>query len=327
MEGLRIARGHPAPAVYVPSARSFSNALAPATQLAWHVQVRELFCLRHRDYTIEETKDWHDEPKCWIGVDRKTQRTIAIHCPNDDLDIPSLKSFIRYALRYRKRQKDGLYEVDFFAVVRRGTPETLNFSGQSIRLETEDSLLDDLVDFSDYFAHIVRRVETDTLPDSGLSIRDVYIASHFRREAEEEVQPDVERYILDWVSEYGERQLALLGEYGQGKSTAALMAAYRIILNPRPDRIPILIELRGKSPRNLTPEELISAWAYPYHIDPRGIMQLLMARQARVDFGGFRRDGARRGFGSKVGTLQNALEALLSEGKNSDHREAKPVPR
>lgn len=286
-EGLRLARRDPAPPIYVPSNRSFPSALTPTAQLAWHMEARELLCLRHRDYCIEEGKDWHAEPRCWIGQERKTNRTVAIHCPHDVLDNESLKSFIKYVLRSKKRQDTDTRDAEFIVAVRQGAPQTLSYSGQSIRIETEASLLQDLVDFSDYYAHIIRRVESDTLPDSRLSLRDVYVVSNFRREGEAGTQRDLEKYLKDWVAESGQRQLALLGEYGQGKSTAALVTAYHIIRDPQSERVPLLIELRGKSPRNMTPEELVSAWAYPYQINPRAVMQLLVAGKLLLILEGF----------------------------------------
>jgi hypothetical protein len=70
----------------------------------------------------------------------------------------------------------------------------------------------------------------------------------------------------------------LLGEYGQGKSTATLMLAFNLIQEARHGRgrIPILLELRGKSPRTLQPIELLGAWAANYAIEPRSLMKLIV---------------------------------------------------
>lgn len=87
-----------------------------------------------------------------------------------------------------------------------------------------------------------------------------------------------------------ERQLALLGEYGQGKSTASLLLCYHLIrqLTEHPDtRIPILIELRGKNLRSLTSEDLLSTWAGHYGIDPRALLHLHMAGRLLLIFEGF----------------------------------------
>ena len=63
----------------------------------------------------------------------------------------------------------------------------------------------------------------------------------------------------------GALEIALLGEYGQGKSTVSLMLSYHLMqqiqAGSRSARIPILLELRGKSPRTLREDELLSTWA------------------------------------------------------------------
>jgi len=48
-----------------------------------------------------------------------------------------------------------------------------------------------------------------------------------------------------------------------------------------------LIELRGMSPRNLTPLALLGAWASPYRIDPQALMRLLIAGRLLLIFEGF----------------------------------------
>lgn len=93
-----------------------------------------------------------------------------------------------------------------------------------------------------------------------------------------------------WVNEPGQRQLALLGEYGQGKSTTALMFAHHLVESSggKPQRVPILIELRGKSPRNSTPEDIIAAWAYHYdRIVPKAVIKLIISGRAVIILEGF----------------------------------------
>jgi hypothetical protein len=105
------------------------------------------------------------------------------------------------------------------------------------------------------------------LPDSELTLNDVYVPSRFFSPNGAEQNLSIEEYLHDWLIEPGQRQLALLGEYGQGKSTATLMWAYHLITQQckLSGRIPLLIELRGTSPRNLTPLQLLGAWAAQYN--------------------------------------------------------------
>ena len=64
--------------------------------------------------------------------------------------------------------------------------------------------------------------------------------------SEDEKTDAVEVYLKTWLDEPSQRQIALLGEYGQGKSSATLMFTYHLMCESSqlPKRIPILIELR-----------------------------------------------------------------------------------
>nr|VFJ53794.1 MAG: Predicted transcriptional regulator, contains HTH domain [Candidatus Kentron sp. FM]VFJ64070.1 MAG: Predicted transcriptional regulator, contains HTH domain [Candidatus Kentron sp. FM]VFK14093.1 MAG: Predicted transcriptional regulator, contains HTH domain [Candidatus Kentron sp. FM] len=150
--------------------------------------------------------------------------------------------------------------------------------------------------FSDYFQDIRYRVERETLPDSDLTLRDTYTPSRYRLDGEgaDDNEPgaagNLEAFIDDWLAEKGPRQLALLGEYGQGKTTAAWLLSYRLIQRcqaGKTTRIPVLLALRGKSPRNLTPEELLATWAHRYRIDTQALLQLIIAGRVLLILEGF----------------------------------------
>ena len=161
------------------------------------------------------------------------------------------------------------------------------------RMGSEESLLNDLVDFTDYFIEMKKRVEVENLPDSDLTVSDVYVPSKLQIQKDddtwEDIPEDLEEYLYSWTREPGQRQLALLGEYGQGKSTGALVFTYQLLKqsNEQPERIPILIELRGKSPSTLQPIEFFGAWASSYRINPQALMKLLVAGRLLLIFEGF----------------------------------------
>jgi hypothetical protein len=173
--------------------------------------------------------------------------------------------------------------------------KSLSFPGETdtVRFETEQSLLEGLVDFTDYRNEIRKRVSVNTLPDVTdihLTVKDVYVNSQFSFQINKQKSPDnVETYLSKWLTEIGQRQIALLGDYGQGKSTTMLMFTYHLLCekNHLPERIPILIELRGKSPKTLRPLELLGAWAALYRIEPQALMQLHYAGRLVLIFEGF----------------------------------------
>ena len=84
------------------------------------------------------------------------------------------------------------------------------------------------------------------------TLNKIYVEPHCIRKNDKDdfYIESIENYVVDWLNdEKTSKQLALLGEYGQGKSVLSQRIAYKI-LNDRSltDRIPIVVELRGKYP-------------------------------------------------------------------------------
>jgi len=99
---------------------------------------------------------------------------------------------------------------------------------------------------------------------------------------------DIEAYVSDWVREKGIRHLAVLGEYGQGKSVLALKIAHRLLFEDvSSERIPILITLGGRSPRNQKKLGLLADWAAAYDINPKALLTLHEAGRLLLIFDGF----------------------------------------
>src|ERR1017187_303927 len=286
-EAKRILKRQPAPRVMDRMQHKPSySALEPSRlSLAWHLEARDLICLRSASYEIDRSDGWHDQAHCWIGRNRKTGGLVAVKCTEQQPTPEGLLDFTAYVMRLSEGAPPGT--VEFILATRAAAAlKTITLANRvSIRAVDAQSLIDGLVDFSDYFAHIRDRVERFPLPDSDQTLSQVYVSPRCRHEAGSEV--DFESYIDSWLVEPGQRQLALLGEYGQGKSTAAVMLAHRLISRGTISRVPVLIELRGKSPRNMTPEEIIAGWSYPYNINPQAVMKLVTSGKILLILEGF----------------------------------------
>jgi len=253
----------------------------------WRFQALELLSLQNRSYDFSQDSDWYDDGQCWIGLNVRTSAPVAILCAQEDLSEDIISRFIQYVNSINHRKVSVKSSIELIIAVRAGTRnEVIQFNDQTIRILSEESLLHKLVDFSDYFNAIRARVERHNLPDSELTLADVYTVAQCQDE-DQNTHEDIEIYLNNWLSEKNQRHLALLGEFGQGKSTATLMFAYHLIQNNLSKRIPILLELRGKSPRNLTPEELIATWAYQFGIDTRAVMKLIQAGKVLLILEGF----------------------------------------
>ena len=93
-------------------------------------------------------------------------------------------------------------------------------------------------------------------------------------------------YIKNWLNEDSNKHLAILGDYGQGKTVSSLKLTSDLI-NSNHERIPIFIQLRGKSPRNSTPIEILSYFASQYSIDPVALDILNRNGKLLLIFDGF----------------------------------------
>ncbi|MBF0429568.1 MAG: hypothetical protein HQL94_11645, partial [Magnetococcales bacterium] len=158
---------------------------------------------------------------------------------------------------------------------------------QNFFYESEESMLDDLIVLDDYFNKIKERVELDHLPDTNWTLGDVYTDVSIIPEGSQQNDPSsFEQYIFEWLESPEQKQIALLGEYGQGKSSASLMLTYRMIMQKH-HRIPILLELRGRSPSTLQSHELLAAWGVDYGISGQALMKLLQSGRLLLILEGF----------------------------------------
>lgn len=253
--------------------------------ISWKDRARELVRLSSSSYFFDLDSGWHDRESCWVGKNMDNDQLVIL-CPAQEVpDQPRIERLAKYAARISAKGQD----VEIIVAVNRPEVEIgweVQYYG--VRLETEGSLLSGLVDFTDYRNEIRRRVDHLKLTESDLCISDTYVAPEVYG-PEGFGRVSLQQYICSWLEEPGQRQLALLGEYGQGKSTTALMFTYMALCSKeiRVGRIPILIELRGTSPRNLSPLSLLGAWASKYNINPQALMHLHIAGRIFLIFEGF----------------------------------------
>lgn len=270
------------------SSRDFTLQLEPVTDtLIWKDQAKELIRLSSTSYAFDSSTGWHDKQNCWVGKNVDSGDLVFL-LPFQETGKDQINSFLEYARRVSINESKRIGEI-IVASKGKSIERVDTIDNLSIRYETETSLLNKLVDFKDYFNEIRRRVLVESLPDSELTLNDVYVPSKFLLPNGSEHDSSIEEYLTHWLNETGQRQLALLGEYGQGKSTATLMWAYHLIQvdSMLGRQVPLLIELRGTSPRNLPPLQLLGAWSAQYNINAQALMRLHIAGQLVLIFEGF----------------------------------------
>lgn len=271
-------------------ARSTSSAISHATSVnpIWKDEARDLVRLAYSSYEFSKETDWHENAQCWLGRNRDTDKSIILFPIKGALTAEQVDKALCYSNELKSERGQKVEKV--IVIVKNNIPKIIYQIYQDVvTFMSGREMLDKLVNWSDYKDEIFRRVEEETLPESIFHIKDVYVPSRYFSQNSSDPRMDIERYIIRWLSEPGQRQLALLGEYGHGKSTAALMLSYKLLkgLCETHGRIPILVELRGRNPRNQNPLQLFGDWSAQYGLSPQALMRLHYAGKLLIIFEGF----------------------------------------
>ena len=169
-----------------------------------------------------------------------------------------------------------------------------------INIYTFDSLIDAVLPLARYKAYIAQQFTGKPLPNAEFSINDIIVDTLIRRLTSSSsgtfsTSDNVEKfanYVQEWLGTSSDQHLALLGDYGQGKSTAALELTYKLLHEPEMwkkfgKRIPVLIRLTGLSPKTTTPEDLFGAWRTSMGFSGRALLALHKAGRTLLIFDAF----------------------------------------
>lgn len=280
-EGKRIVKKKPKQRQFTEETRIDPVAVPDEPNLVWYDRARELFEL-WMPLTIFLRKDmlgWDAHSKCWIGENRRDKSKIFLFCVTEHPSDIELQSFSQFA-GAEAIQKDNVFVVYKNENGTRSTFSEKKYLNR-ICLLSEEYLYSVIVDFSDYFTDIQSRVEDEFFPGTDITLEKIYVPSAVTTSITDGniKSENLGQYLSSWASKPAGRQIAILGEYGQGKSTAALMFAYEAIksgLSYSGGRIPIVLELRGKSPVNLSTLEMLAAWGHQYRLQASALMRLLV---------------------------------------------------
>ncbi|MBV9788602.1 MAG: hypothetical protein JOZ51_10540, partial [Chloroflexi bacterium] len=277
---------------YVDVDSASENALPSGVieSLAWKDQARDLVSLSSPSYTFSERTDWHDARGCWIGTNIHSNGLVLINPIQYMPHESEVDEVINYGGSIAAARNTILDEVFLALKALQGSPNLAReYSPIRVHIYTEQSLLERIVNFADYRDYINRRIMEVKLPESHLTIEDVYVRPYGQVLGSTNQDCDIENYLRAWLEEHSRQHVALLGTYGQGKSTTALMLTYKL-LNEHPTlppRVPLLIELRGRNVLNLEPEAILGQWAARYGLNGKALMRLHEAGRLLLIFEGF----------------------------------------
>jgi len=292
-EGIRLACKKPERGIYVEEKRFDPVALPEEPNLVWHNHARELFELWNptSKFKIDGEFSWDTLNKCWIGKDKSYSRRLVLFCIMERPDQREIQEFERHVEKVFNGEDCSIYVIfrNCDGVI---CGDAIKAENGKIVIISEEYLYQSIVDFSDYFSDIKYRVENEQFPSTETVLRDIYTASDVSYDSAGSniAHNDLLEYLGSWSAKPAGQQVAILGEYGQGKSTAALMFVYESIKNNNfrsHGRIPILLELRGKSPANLSTHELLASWGQRYDIHASSLMKLLISGRLILILEGF----------------------------------------
>lgn len=249
-------------------------------ELPWHLEFAKIYSLMSNQAHINAAEDWHPLQHCLISS-YANQHKIAIYCTatvpnNDDLD-----NFLTYI-----HQCHSKYLKIIVAVKEGQRPNfTVSHRGQNVEYMFKCNALNALVDFSEYYRAIDVLYQRPLMENTLVKIEDIYVELDCCLESIASPFP-LHAYVSQWLQEPGNRQLALLGDFGQGKTLFSTYLTYQMI-HAHDDRIPILIPLRNKSPRNSSELEILSYFSAQYGINPEALCILNANGKLLLIFDGF----------------------------------------
>lgn len=289
-------RVQPAQVRRAPAAAPRAGLVDPATPPlpeVFHERVRMLF--EKRAFTRFELATYDAAHGCLVGHsdDAVGQRRVVVRCDDrgaaiEDVDVSAV---VAYAAALRLGDGARIYYV---TPSRATNAAELASRFRDVELTSEPDLLDRLVHFDRYLTRVIEIYEKDPLPYSNTaevkSLAATFVAPRFglHGSAADPPRGSLRDYLDAWLADRHPRQIALLADYGMGKSSFLKHYAWHLArkrLSGEPGRIPILLSLTGRSPRNPPGADgLLQAFIDQYQLRCEVAAFRLLMRAGRLVF-------------------------------------------
>ena len=250
----------------------------------WPVNALEILQLLNPQYKIDAQKDWYSDQRCYHATYGKEEKGVIVYCCKQEPTTKQINSLVEFTTHHRTAFDHLLFLIEqghqSFLETRKGS--------LLVKYYYKEEMLSQLVNFRPYFQQLERRFEQEEIHvGSQKTLASVYtpLSAYNQNKL---LYDNVEEYILNWATkEQKPKHLAVLGEYGQGKSVLSLKVSLELSRKHQA-RVPILIELRRKSPRNMgSIKELLYSWAQQYSISPEALLKLHEEGKLLLIFEGF----------------------------------------
>ena len=268
--------------------------------------------------------EWRSEHQFWLCWDRDSESWVAVKCVMVAPTKNEVDAFVKYAGSISNKTVR-----EFVVLVKDSHLIDSDRKSANVEYISEEALVEGLVDLSEYFEKINSRISLK-LPNSALTLMDTWVESRFvlnkeivseqAGEPPNDESSEVISSVESWLKSDRRTQIAILGEYGQGKSSVALMLTKKLIDGRAEDsgRVPILIELRGQNFERFSARKILSLWAGQYrNVSVNGLEALNKLGRLLFIFDGF----DEMVFSGQLGDKERQIDALWS----FDHHNAKFV--
>lgn len=240
---------------------------------------------------------WRDEGKLWVGEklglraeDTKNVLVLIFEtCPDKKVMETRLNSLVESYGRFDDFELIALYMSDGSSKEQQGT---LGVLGKPVRVYSSRELILMGLELENYARLIIDAFERTKVGGTEVTLAGSYVELGVSIEGASKEPNTLADSISAWLEDTTGKQIAVTGEYGQGKSTGLLKFCYdwakRFTETQALDeRVPLLIELRGQSPSETDPLGFLSPWCSRFRLSPRQVYNLIKSGDAIVIFEGF----------------------------------------
>lgn len=260
--------------------------------------LRELLVASCREVQIHDD-GWRDDGELWLGE-------ISGMASNSYLTIlavvfkkPPNKEDIETRLDSLRTKVSDFKKVKIFAIyLSDGYKEKLDrktiIDGKMVEVLSSRRMILMGLDLHSYARQLLQYFNSTKVGGTKATLRTSYVDLIVRKSGAPDTALDctLSDLISNWLQSDNNAHIAITGEYGQGKSTALLKYccdwAERFLHSGSLDeRVPLLIELRGKNPSESDPLSFLSTWCSRYGLLPQSVLNLIKMGDAVVIFEGF----------------------------------------
>jgi hypothetical protein len=281
----------------------------------WREIALDLLKASNRDVSSKAVK-WSDSDKCYIleknDLIRKTTKIVYFF----PLHGNSLTDAILASIN--KIEDHFSDDSEIILCFEEFTSEKVNQTtkkGRDYFVTDKIRLIEKSTDLTSYAKSILERYQKDVVlryleieSDKGSTWKELTLEETYSNLRVSPYKPsndskgesiDIQDLISRWLENKASPQLSILGQFGQGKSTAMLHLAAdwaRGYLKPKSNefdrgsrsRVPLLIELRGRSPKDQsTSIGILGEWGHQYGLSGEQLYNLVNSKMAILIFEGF----------------------------------------